>query len=112
MLDFIGPTARFDAADLVLTGEGRLDAGTLDGKGVLAVAHAARDAGAPVIAVCGRIDLTPEELRPHGVVASEELGGEDPPDTPSERTAARVEAAAKRAVLRWAGRPPSGAAGV
>ena len=112
VLDFIGPPARFDAADLVLTGEGRLDAGTLDGKGVLAVAHAARDAGAPVIAVCGRIDLTPEELRPHGVVASEELGGEDPPDTPSERTAARVEAAAKRAVLRWAGRPPSGAAGV
>lgn len=112
VLDFIGPAARFDRADLVLTGEGRLDAGTLDGKGTLAVAHAARDAGAPVIAVCGRIDLTAEDLLPHGIVASEELGEESSPEAAPERAAELVEAAAKRAVLRWAERPRGDGAGV
>ena len=112
VLDCIGPAAQFESADLVLTGEGRLDAGTLDGKGTLAVAHAAREAGAPVIAVCGRIDLKPEELRPHGVVASEELGDESSPEAASESAVALVEAAAKRAVLRWAEHPRRGGAGV
>ena len=112
VLDFIGPAARLDGADLVLTGEGRLDAGTLDGKGTLAVAHAARDASVPVIAVCGRIDLPSEDLLPHGIVASEELGEEGSPEAPAERAAALVEAAAKRAVLRWAERPRRGGAGV
>ena len=112
VLDFIGPAARFDGADLVLTGEGRLDAGTLDGKGTLAVAHAAREAGAPVIAVCGRIDLPPEDLLPHGIMASEGLGEEGSPEAPAERAAAPVETAAKRAVLRWAERPRGGGAGV
>ena len=112
VLDFIGPAARFDGADLVLTGEGRLDAGTLDGKGTLAVAHAAREAVAPAIAVCGRIDLAPDELRPHGIVASEELGQESSPEAPAERAAALVEAAAKRVVLRWAEGPRRGGAGV
>ena len=112
VLDFIGPTARFGAADLVLTGEGRLDLGTLDGKGTLAVAHAACAADVPVIAVCGRIDLTPEELLPHGVVMSEELGVQSSPDMSPKRAAALLEAATKRAVLRWADRPRGGGAGV
>lgn len=112
VLDFIGPAARFDRADLVLTGEGRLDAGTLDGKGTLAVAQTARDVGAPVIAVCGRVDLAPEDLLPHGIVTCEELGEEGSPDAPPEQAAALVEAAAKRAVQRWAERPRGDGAGV
>lgn len=40
-------------ADLVITGEGRLDAQTAHGKTCLHVARAARDAGAPVIALVG-----------------------------------------------------------
>ena len=112
VLDFIGPTARFDRADLVLTGEGRLDAGTLDGKGTLAVAHAAREAGAPAIAVCGGIDIGPEDLLPHGIVASEGLRDESSPEAAPERAAALVEAATKRAVLRWLERPRGGGAGV
>ena len=112
VLGFIGPAAKFAGADLVLTGEGRLDAGTLDGKGTLAVAHAARDAGAPVVAVCGRIDIGPEGLLPHGIVACEELGEESSPEAAPERAAALVEAATRRAVLRWAERPRGGGAGV
>ncbi|VXB52333.1 glycerate kinase II [Microbacterium sp. 8M] len=47
-------------ADLVITGEGSLDDQSLGGKTPLGVAAAAREAGIPVIAVCGRSTLTPE----------------------------------------------------
>ncbi|GAB6859522.1 glycerate kinase [Microbacterium xylanilyticum] len=47
-------------ADLVITGEGSLDDQSLGGKTPLGVAAAAREAGIPVIAVCGRSTLTAE----------------------------------------------------
>ncbi len=40
-------------ADLVVTGEGRLDHSTMHGKAPAYVARLARDAGVPVLAVCG-----------------------------------------------------------
>ncbi|MBI5396532.1 MAG: glycerate kinase [Verrucomicrobia bacterium] len=43
-------------ADLVITGEGRLDRSTLDGKAPLGVARLARRMGVPVIAVGGSLD--------------------------------------------------------
>ena len=43
-------------ADLVITGEGRLDRSTLDGKAPLGVARLARRLGVPVIAVGGSLD--------------------------------------------------------
>ena len=45
--------ARIAAADLVITGEGRLDDQTLDGKGPAGVAAMARKHGKPVIAFAG-----------------------------------------------------------
>jgi len=45
-------------ADLVITGEGRLDRSTLDGKAPLGVARLARRLGVPVIAIGG--SLAPE----------------------------------------------------
>jgi len=47
--------ARIAAADLVITGEGRIDDQTLDGKGPAGVAALARKAGRPVIAFGGSI---------------------------------------------------------
>jgi glycerate kinase len=47
---------RMAAADLVLTGEGRLDAQTLEGKGPAGVAAMARTMGKPVIAFAGSIE--------------------------------------------------------
>jgi glycerate kinase len=43
-------------ADLVITGEGRLDCSTLDGKAPLGVARLARRLGVPVIAIGGSLD--------------------------------------------------------
>jgi glycerate kinase len=45
-------------ADLVITGEGRLDRSTLDGKAPLGVARLARRMGVPVIAVGGSLDVS------------------------------------------------------
>ena len=44
------------AADLVVTGEGSLDAQSLCGKGPVALARLAKKHGKPVIAYCGRAD--------------------------------------------------------
>lgn len=53
VLDLIDFDAQLDRADLVLTGEGRIDAQTLSGKVVVGVARRARRHGVPVIAVVG-----------------------------------------------------------
>ena len=48
-------SARIADADLVITGEGSLDAQSLSGKGPVGVARLARDLGKPVIGVAGQI---------------------------------------------------------
>jgi len=47
--------ARISAADLIITGEGSLDAQSLSGKGPVGVARLARDLGKPVFAMAGHI---------------------------------------------------------
>lgn len=59
-----------DGSDLVITGEGSLDAQSLSGKGPLGVADAAHERGIPVVVIAGRITVTPEQLAQHGVVAA------------------------------------------
>lgn len=60
---------RIAAADLVITGEGSLDDQSLGGKTPLGVAAAARAAGVPVVAVCGRSTLSAAEATEAGFVA-------------------------------------------
>jgi glycerate kinase len=54
-------------AELVITGEGSLDLQTLLGKTPAGVARAARAAGVPVVAVCGRALLTAAEAAGTGI---------------------------------------------
>ncbi|MBO9626024.1 MAG: glycerate kinase [Microbacterium sp.] len=56
-----GLADRIVGADLVVTGEGSLDDQSLGGKTPLGVAAAARAAGVPVVAVCGRSTLSEEQ---------------------------------------------------
>jgi len=58
----VGLEERIAQADLVLTGEGRLDSQTLEGKGPVGVAALARAAGKPVIAFAGSIEEHPAVL--------------------------------------------------
>lgn len=58
--EIIGLKARIAAADLVITGEGKLDAQTLHGKGPMGVAEMARAMGKPVIGIGGVIEAREE----------------------------------------------------
>ena len=57
VLDASGFDALLQDADLVITGEGRIDAQTASGKAVWGVLQRARRAGVPVIAICGRLGV-------------------------------------------------------
>lgn len=65
--------ARIAAADLVITGEGSLDAQSLSGKGPVGIARLARNLGKPVIALAGHItdEVRQSELFLHCASLSE-----------------------------------------
>lgn len=53
--DAVDLAARISQADLVVTGEGSLDAQSLEGKGPIGVARLAKAQGKPVLAVAGQV---------------------------------------------------------
>ncbi|MGH2752668.1 MAG: glycerate kinase [Actinomycetota bacterium] len=62
-----------EEADLVVTGEGRLDEQSLGGKAPIGVARMARDAGVRCFAVAGEIPIDPRALKREGILASASL---------------------------------------
>lgn len=91
----IGLPAAVEGADLVITGEGRIDAGTDGGKAPLGVARLARAAGKPVVAVCGSVDPASAAAAEFDAVLPLVAAGEDP-----SRAMAEPAAAVKNAVAR------------
>jgi glycerate kinase len=65
-------------ADLVITGEGRLDAQTLHGKAPAGVAKAASRAGIDVVVLCGQRDLADDALAAAGICAAYPLTDLEP----------------------------------
>ena len=61
--------AHLAGADLVITGEGSLDAQSLGGKTPVGVLHAAATLGIPTVAVCGQSSLEESEWRAAGFSA-------------------------------------------
>jgi glycerate kinase len=61
VLDAVGFDARLGMARAVITGEGRIDSTTLEGKAVFEIAARCNHAGVPVHAVAGSSVLTPGE---------------------------------------------------
>lgn len=72
-IELLLDAAKFDAlaaaADLVITGEGRMDAQSLHGKVPCGVAKRAKRAGKPCIAICGALGDGAETLREVGITA-------------------------------------------
>jgi glycerate kinase len=69
----LGLAAAIAAADAVVTGEGKLDAGSFNGKVVGGVLGLARRAGRPALVVAGTIDDPVDEALP-AVSLSERFG--------------------------------------
>ena len=67
LLDMVEYNAALDEADLVITGEGKLDGQTLHGKAPAEVASRAVARGIPVIAVCGASELGEDQAREAGL---------------------------------------------
>jgi len=78
VLEFTQLARRLAGADLVITGEGSLDEQSLLGKTPMGVARAAASAGIPVVAVCGRTTLTPEQQQDSGFRQVYPLTGLEP----------------------------------
>ncbi len=57
-------------ADLIITGEGKLDHQTLSGKVIKGVCRQAGLKGIPVIALCGQLDLKPYSIQELGLLAA------------------------------------------
>ena len=68
ILDAIGFDDVIDGADLVITGEGRVDSQTLLGKLPFRIMRRAASKGIPVVAVCGNCRLEEEEIGNSGFV--------------------------------------------
>lgn len=69
VLDALGFDARLARADAVVTGEGRLDGQTLEGKLIGEIAARCRRAGTPLHAVVGSTLLAPEEAAALGLAS-------------------------------------------
>ncbi len=62
--DWLDVTRRISAADLVITGEGRFDQSSAEGKGPGSLAALAASLGKPVWILAGQVDVPPESRRP------------------------------------------------
>jgi glycerate kinase len=60
---------RQQPADLLITGEGKIDSQSLQGKLIQGVLRLGRESGVPVVAVCGRCELDADTLRSAGFEA-------------------------------------------
>jgi glycerate 2-kinase len=78
ILDLIDFDRRIVGADLVVAGEGSLDEQSLAGKAPIGVANAAARTGVPVVAVAGRLQLSPPKLHEAGISAAYALTDLEP----------------------------------
>lgn len=69
ILESIGMPEKIQTADIVLTGEGKLDAQTSMGKTALGVAQLAKSFGVPVIALAGSVTEEAGDLNDRGITS-------------------------------------------
>jgi len=77
MMEFTGFEKRIREADVIITGEGKMDEQTLHGKVVKGVADLARQYKKPVYAVVGKNELTLDQCTVLGLQKVIELSGKD-----------------------------------
>ena len=69
VLDHVGLDEKMKGADLVITGEGRIDFQTVYNKAPIGVARRAKERNIPVIAVCGSVGKGFENVHAEGIDA-------------------------------------------
>jgi glycerate 2-kinase len=106
-IDLVLDRVRFDeklrSCDLVLTGEGRLDAQTARGKVVSGVCRRCRSAGIPAVALAGTIGPGADELREHGLTEYFSLCDDAVSETFAKEHASELLEALAEKVIRLRG---------
>jgi glycerate kinase len=74
VLDTLGLGRLMGDADLLITGEGRLDSQSMEGKAPVSAARMARKAGVPAIALAGAVDLSASNMKKAGLTAAIPIG--------------------------------------
>jgi glycerate kinase len=106
VLDLAGFADAIDGADLVITGEGSLDAQSLRGKAPFGVAQKAGEHGVPVVALAGVIEVPAKELRAAGFEEGHALLELEPdPDRVLAEAGPLLERLAERVGRAWASLP-------
>ncbi len=90
---------RMTGADLVITGEGRLDKQTFRGKAPYGVAGIAKSLDIPTVAIVGSIDVGTVELQKHGILAAAPICARPMTGAEAEEDAAKLITAAAKRVL-------------
>jgi len=100
--ELVGLDGKLAEADLVLTGEGRVDEQTVYGKVPAGVAKLAKRYGLPVVTVAGALGNGYESVYDHGIDAVYAIA---PPGTPQEESMASaavyLEATGERIARDW-----------
>jgi glycerate kinase len=106
VLELVGFDQAAAGADLVITGEGKLDAQSLRGKAPVGVARAAAAHGVPVVALAGAVEVADRELRAAGFEEAHALLELEPdPRRSMADAAALLERLAERVGRAWASLP-------
>lgn len=69
VLDAVGFDEKIKDADLVITGEGKIDAQSVHGKVISGIAARAQATGVPVMAIAGIADISSDQARKYGLAA-------------------------------------------
>jgi glycerate kinase len=96
LTEFDGVLAK---ADVVITGEGRIDGQTLHGKLIHGICRRAQRIGKPTIALCGELRATDDELRQIGLHAAHCINEGFPRENALQETATRLTHTATRVEL-------------
>jgi len=97
ILDYNGFDAAVRTADLVITGEGRMDSQTLSGKGPISAARRAKQLGVPTVALVGGLQVDDAQLHEAGLQAVLPIiPGPMPLDEALKQAAELLEMAARR----------------
>lgn len=96
VLDTIGFDERIRDADLVITGEGRLDSQSLQGKAAITVARRCQKAGVPCVGLVGSVGEGAEQASEQGLSAYHVIGEGLPVDESIRRTGELLEQAVVR----------------
>ncbi|WP_096187266.1 glycerate kinase family protein [Evansella halocellulosilytica] len=102
VIDIIGLEKHLQDADLVITGEGRIDFQTINGKVPIGVARTAKKYGIPVIAIVGSIGEGAEVVYNYGIDAIIDIVSEPISlDKALEEGISLIEKTAERTMRIW-----------